>query len=216
MNFVVLSSSRGTTFQAVLDAMKDGSLTAQCLGLVTDRPDRGCVEKAKKADIPVKIVELKLGESREKYEKWLHEGIISLLPLAPNQASSSLTPAPTLIIALGWLHILSPWFIRQWKDRIINVHPALLPKYGGQGMYGDKVHEAVLKAEEKETGITIHFMDEGIDTGPIIVQKKCSVFKSDTIDKLKSRVQKLEREWIPKVLQMIERGGLNSQIYPSI
>jgi len=73
-------------------------------------------------------------------------------------------------------------------------------------MYGDRVHEAVLKAGEKETGITIHFMDEGIDTGPIIEQKKCSVFKSDTTDKIKSRVQKLEREWMPKVLQMMEEG----------
>lgn len=199
MHFIVLCSSRGTTFKAVLDALKDGSLTATCLGLVTDRPDRECIEKAKSADLPIKIVELKSNESQEEYDKRLHQAMTNLYP-------HSINPNQILIVALGWLHILSPWFIQKWPKRIINVHPALLPKYGGKGMYGDRVHEAVLKAGEKETGITIHFMDEGIDTGPIIEQKKCSVFKSDTTDKIKSRVQKLEREWMPKVLQMMEEG----------
>lgn len=197
MNFVVLCSSRGTTFQAVLDAIKNGSLTARCLGLVTDNPNRECIAKAKTADVPVKIVEAKPNESREKYDTRLHQAILELL-------SDSQSPTPTLIVALGWMHILSPWFIRKWPKRIINIHPALLPKYGGKGMYGDHVHEAVLKAKEKESGITIHFMDEGIDTGPIIVQKKCSVFSNDTTDKLKSIVQELEKEWMPKILQKIQ------------
>lgn len=204
MNFVVLCSSRGTTFQAVLDAIHNGSLTAKCLGLVTDNPDRGCIEKAKEAKIPVTIIELKSGESREEYDKRLHEAILKLL-----SPFESLALTQTLIIALGWMHILSPWFIRKWPKRIINIHPALLPKYGGKGMYGDHVHEAILKTKEKESGITIHFMDEGIDTGPIIVQKKCSVFSNDTTDKLKSRVQELEKEWMPKVLQMMQKKTMS-------
>lgn len=201
MNFVVLCSSRGTTFQSVLDAIKNGSLTARCLGLVTDHPDRECIAKAKTAGLPVKIVAPTSNESREKYDERLHQAIMDLI-------SKSLLLTPTLVVALGWMHIQSPWFIRKWPKRIINIHPALLPKYGGKGMYGDRVHKAVLKAGEKESGITIHFMDEGIDTGPIIVQKKCSVFKSDTVDKLKSRVQKLEWEWMPKVLQTLQEKGI--------
>lgn len=202
MDFVVLSSSRGTTFQAVIDRMKDGTLTAKCLGLISDRADRGCVEKAKAADVPVTIVEKKPDESREDFDKRLHVAIRALSP--------SPSPSPSLIIAaLGWMSILSPWFITQWKNKIINVHPALLPKFGGAGMYGDKVHQAVLDAGDEESGITIHLMDEGVDTGKILLQRKCPVLPGDTVESLKARVQALEKEWYPAVLQMIESGEMH-------
>ena len=196
MDFVVLSSSRGTTFQAVIDRMKDGSLTAQCLGLVTDRADRGCSEKARAAGIAVSVVEKREGESREAYDRRLDEAILG---------SSS---GPAVIAALGWMSILSPWFINKWSDRIINVHPALLPKYGGAGMYGDKVHQAVLASGDTESGITIHFMDEGVDTGKVLLLKKCPVLPGDTVESLKERVQGLEKEWYPKVLQMMQDGTM--------
>ncbi|NOS67811.1 MAG: phosphoribosylglycinamide formyltransferase, partial [Candidatus Peribacteraceae bacterium] len=194
---------RGTTFQAVIDRMKDGSLTAKCLGLVTDREDRGCTEKAKAAGLPVTIVEKKEGESREQFDRRLNEAIAQLTK------ESRITNHDFFIAALGWMSILCPWFINQWKNRIINVHPALLPKYGGAGMYGDKVHQAVLDSGDKESGITIHLMDEGVDTGKILLQKTCPVLPGDTVVSLKERVQGLEKEWYPKVLQMIERGELN-------
>lgn len=201
MEFIVLSSSRGTTFQAVIDRMKDGSLTANCLGLVTDRPDRGCLEKARAAGLPVVIVEHTAGESREEYDKRVHAAIQSLQP--------SNHPTTSVITALGWMSILSPWFINQWKNRIINVHPALLPKYGGVGMYGDRVHQAVLVSGDTESGITIHLMDEGVDTGKILLQKKCPVLTGDTVETLKQRVQGLEKEWYPKVLQLIQEGTMH-------
>ncbi len=97
-----------------------------------------------------------------------------------------------------WL--LSPWFVGQWHGRIINVHPSLLPKHPGR-----HPHEEVIAARETESGMTIHWVDEGIDTGPIIVQKKCSVFSCDTVETLKTRVQALEKEWYPKVLQMLAK-----------
>ena len=106
------------------------------------------------------------------------------------------------------MHILSSWFIEQWRNRILNVHPALLPKYGGEGMYGMKVHEAVLRSGDRESGMTIHVMDEGVDTGQIIVQKKCSVLPTDSSEKLKDKVQALEKVWYPKVLQMIEEAKI--------
>lgn len=224
MDFIVLSSSRGTTFQSVIDRMKDGSLAAKCLGLITDQPDRGCVEKATAAKIPVSVVEKREGDSRDDYDKRLHAVILNLtspfnhstiqpsIPLPQPETSfgpaqDRLHPKPVLA-ALGWMSILSPWFIRQWNNRIINVHPALLPKFGGAGMYGDKVHQAVLASGEQESGITIHLMDEGVDTGKILLQKTCPVLAGDTVDTLKERVQALEKEWYPEVLGMIERGGI--------
>ncbi len=191
MSFVVLSSSGGTTFQAVIDRIADGSLTAQCLGLVTDRKDRGCIEKARKAGLPVWVVERKKGETQEKYDRRLHSAIIRL-------SNNKL-----LIACIGWMWLLSPWFVRQWHHRILNVHPSLLPKHPGH-----HPHEEVLAANEQESGMTIHWVDEGVDTGPIIVQKSCSVFPEDTVEILKKRVQELEKEWYPQVLQLIEEGRI--------
>ncbi len=196
MNFVVLSSSGGTTFQAVMDRIADGTLTARCLGLVTDRADRGCMEKARKAALPVQVVQRNEGEKREEYDRRMHQGILSL------QTTNYKLQTP-LIACIGWMWLLSPWFVRTWRGRILNVHPALLPLHPGC-----HPHKEVLAAREKESGMTIHWVDEGVDTGPIIVQKKCSVFADDTVNSLKSRVQELEKEWYPKVLQMIEDGRL--------
>jgi phosphoribosylglycinamide formyltransferase-1 len=122
MQFIVLSSSRGTTFQAVIDRIADRTLTAKCLGLVSDREDRGCVAKAKAAGIPVKIVEKKAGESREEYDRRIDQAMRSL-------SHGKWKMENTIIAALGWMSLLSPWFVRTWRNRIINVHPSLLPKF---------------------------------------------------------------------------------------
>lgn len=205
MNFIVLSSSRGTTFQATIEAMQSGELTAKCLGLITDRPDRGCIEKAKVAGIPFFVVEKIANEDRESYDKRVHQMIQGIVQKSP--ITNPHSPIP-ILAAMGWMYIFTPWFIGQWKNRIINVHPALLPKHGGKGMYGHHVHDAVLSAHETESGVTIHLMDEGVDTGQILEQKKCSVLPSDTSASLQARVQELEKEWYPKVLQKIEEGEI--------
>ncbi|MFA7681826.1 MAG: phosphoribosylglycinamide formyltransferase [Candidatus Peribacteraceae bacterium] len=190
MNFVVLSSSRGTTFQAVLDRMADGSLTARCLGLIADREDRGCVERARNANIPVVIVERRKGMKREEYDFQLDQTIRAMGDVE-------------IIAALGWMFILTPWFVHQWSGRIVNVHPALLPKYpGAHGI------EEALKDGATESGMTIHIIDEGVDTGPILLQKTCPVHKDDDAESLKERIQALEKEWYPTVLQMLENGTL--------
>lgn len=194
MKFVALSSSRGSTFQAVLDAIKNHTLNAQCLGLITDKADAQCREKAQAAGLPAIILEKLPDESRETYDVRLSDAIRDL-------------GTPDVICALGWLRILSADFVKAW--RIINVHPSLLPKYGGKGMYGHNVHQAVLDAGEDETGITIHLMDAGVDTGKILLQKTCEVHPGDSVEDLCRRVQKLEREWYPKLLQMIEEGKVS-------
>ncbi len=189
MSFLSLSSSRGTVLEATLQAIQAGSLHNPCLGLITDRADRGCITVAKKFSLPVVIVERAKGEDRETYDKRLDAAI------------ESLTPDPTLrptIACMGWMYLFSPWFVGMRRGHILNVHPSLLPKYPGA-----HAHELVLAAGERESGMTIHFIDEGLDTGKIIVQKKCSVLPSDTVDTLQARVQKLECEWYPKVLEQL-------------
>ncbi len=201
MDFFVLSSSRGTTFQAVLDALKRGELSARCLGLLTDRADRECIAKAEAANVPVWIVEWSPKEKREIYDKRVQEALMDAL--------KGRDPRTVVLAALGWMHILGPAFIGAWRNRILNVHPALLPKYGGEGMYGMRVHQAVLDHAEKESGITIHLMDEGVDTGPILLQKTCPVETGDTPETLRDRVQALEREWYPKLLEMIHQKKID-------
>ena len=198
MKFVILSTSRGTTMQAVLDAVSDRSLTMQCLGLISDSEEHGCVEKARNEGIPVHIIAQEKDMEREMRDKALHEAITTL----------GGDPSDTVIAALGWMFIFSPWFIETWTNRIINVHPALLPKYGGKGMYGMKVHETVLASGDSETGMTIPIMDEGVDTGPILLQKKCTIVDSETPESLKAKVQGLEKQWYPELLQMIESGAV--------
>lgn len=198
MHFIALSSSRGTTFQAILDAIARGELRMTPLGLITDRTDRGCIEKAKAADLPVEIVERAKGENRGDYDKRIDAAARDLMGNIPAD--------DVVMAAVGWMFVFSPRFIGTWRNRIINVHPALLPKHGGGGMYGHHVHDAVLRSGEKESGVTIHLMDEGVDTGRILLQKTCPVLPGDTAATLQARVQELEKEWYPKVLEMIERG----------
>ncbi len=200
MHFVVLCSTRGTVFEATLERIADGSLTATCLGLITDRADHGCLEVAKKFNVPVEIIERKKGEDREQYDQQVHA---SILKLTEDKHEPRTTNHEPLIACMGWMYILSPWFIAQWRNKILNVHPALLPKHTGA-----HAHENVLKSGDRISGMTIHLIDEGVDTGPMLLQKECPVEAGDTVDTLKARVQMLEKEWFPKVLQSIERGEM--------
>ncbi len=197
MRFVVLSSSRGTTFQAVLDALKDGSLTAECIGLISDKEERGCTEKARSAGIPVEIVS-RDDQTREEIDQKIDTVIRSLAGLSHSDNGD------VYIACIGWMFVLTPGFVHTWHRRILNVHPALLPKYPGAYAIDD-----ALAAGDAETGMTIHWIDEGVDTGEIIVQKKCSIESSDTRDELKVKIQKLESAEYPKILQKIQEGSLS-------
>jgi len=104
------------------------------------------------------------------------------------------------------MRILSPEFVRQFPQKIINVHPALMPKFSGPGFFGANVHEEVLKAGEKESGCTIHFVDEGVDTGKIIVQEKVTIEPNETPESLKEKVQTLEKKLYPEVIRWLAEG----------
>lgn len=193
MTFVVFSSTKGTVLRATLEAIASGSLTMPCIGLITDQEDRGCVSVAREYGIPVQVVPRTKGEDREVYDRKLFAAYHVLLS---NTAEKS---GDCVIALMGWMYILSPWFVQKFPKNILNVHPSLLPLYPGA-----HAHDLVLAAGDTESGMTIHYVDEGLDSGQIIVQKKCSVFPGDTVDSLKARVQELEKEWFPKVLQKMQ------------
>lgn len=192
MKLILLSSSSGTTMQAVIDALNAGDLDMECLGLITDKEERGCVAKALDADIPVTVLS-RVGFEREEYDQLLHDTIEHM----------GGSPEDTIIAALGWMFILSPEFVQKWPRNIINVHPSLLPKHPGAHAIQD-----ALEAGDTESGMTIHFIDEGVDTGEIIEQKSCTIEPGETEESLKTKIQALEKEWYPKVLKRIEDGEI--------
>ncbi len=182
----VLSSTNGTNFQSLIDAQKAGSLkNIEISCLITNKANCGATKKAKAVGIPVYAVDAK-GKSREEFDTEVMD-ILNKYDI-------------NLIVLGGYMRIISTPMVHKYENRIINIHPSLLPKYGG-GMNLD-VHKAVIDGGEKETGMTIHLLDEEVDTGPIVLQKSCPVKAGDTPETLKNRVQTLEKEWYPKVVQI--------------
>lgn len=182
----VLASTRGTDLGAILTAIDRGEMPGIEITVVASNvADCGALEKARNAHIPAVFVDPK-GKKRAIYDKAL--------------AAVLDEHKVDLVVLIGYMRILSTWFVHHFPRRIINVHPALLPAFGGKGFFGANVHEAILKSGATETGCTIHYVDEGCDTGEIILQKKVTVLSTDTPDTLKEKVQALEKEWYPKVI----------------
>lgn len=188
-----LCSTRGTDLQAIIDEIKAGRLTAELACVVSDKKNCYAVERAHAQGFKTHFVDPR-ERSRMEFDR-------ELAQILKNERAD-------LIILAGFMRILSPYFIGEFKHRIINVHPSLIPKFSGKNFYGKNVHEAVLAAGEKETGMTIHFVEENVDAGPIILQKKCTVMPDDTPETLALRVQELEKEWYPKVIQMFVNGTI--------
>lgn len=176
IKLAVFGSTKGTDLQAVIDAIANGELNASIEVVISNKEDAYILERARNHNIPALHIPAVKGETREQYDQ-------RILHQLTNYHID-------LILLIGWMRILSPLFVRAYPRRIMNVHPSLLPKFAG-GMDLD-VHDAVLKAGEKETGCTVHWVDEGVDTGEIIIQKKCTVEPDDTPETLRARVQKLE------------------------
>lgn len=192
----VLASTRGTDLQAIFEAIQNNTLTGVKVAVVISNvPGCGALEKAKTARVPAVFINPK-GKNRETYD----------------QALAAVLDKYTvdLIVLIGYMRILSPWFVRHFPKRIINVHPALLPAFGGKGFFGANVHEAVLHSGATETGCTIHYVDEGCDTGEIILQKKITITPKDTPETLKEKVQALEKEWYPKVIASLAKKSAHT------
>ncbi|MCJ7801333.1 MAG: phosphoribosylglycinamide formyltransferase, partial [Candidatus Marinimicrobia bacterium] len=171
----VLGSTKGTDLQAIIDSINKKELNATIEVVISNSSNAYILERAANHNIPNYFI-LHLDKTREEFD-----AEISLI-LKKNKVD--------LVLLVGFMRILSSKFCREWKGRILNVHPSLLPKYAG-GIDAN-VHKEVIKNRDTETGCTIHFVTETIDGGPILIQKKCSVDKNDTSDSLKRKVQMLE------------------------
>ncbi|MBS3097087.1 phosphoribosylglycinamide formyltransferase [Candidatus Woesearchaeota archaeon] len=187
----ILASTKGTDMQAVIDVISSKKLNAVISVVVSNKKDAYALERAKNNNINAVFLEPK-GKDREQYDKEIAK------VLEQNNVD--------LILLIGYMRFLSPWFVNKYKNKIMNIHPSLLPKYAG-GMDRD-VHAEVLKNNEKVTGATLHFVDEGADTGPIILQKEVKIEKNETINSLKEKVQNAEQEIIVKAIDLCSRGKI--------
>lgn len=182
----VLVSGGGSNLQSIIDKSQSGELQCKVEVVIGDRECYG-VKRAKKAGIDGYILDRKVlkKELCRAIDKIVTEKSIDLIVLA------------------GFLSIIDEEFVNKWKGKIINIHPSLLPKFGGPGMYGVKVHEAVLNAGEKESGCTVHYVDTGVDSGEIIAQKKVAVLEGDTPEVLQKRVLVEEHKLLPESIAKI-------------
>jgi len=183
IHLAILGSTNGTDLIAIHNAIKSGKLSAQIDIIISNKKNSGILQKAKEWNL--NHIYIKQIKNRKEYD----EKILKKLKKYNID----------LILLIGWMRILSPVLIKAYKNKTLNVHPSLLPKFAG-GMNND-VHAKILKAGETETGCTIHLVDEGIDTGKIILQKKTKVEPQDTVETLKEKVQKLEGEAFIEVIK---------------
>jgi len=199
VNIMVLVSGGGTNLQALLDAEKKGAFGKIAL-VVSDRPEAYALKRADIAGVPTITAEPDTALPPNKRRQELSNRILQLAEMHHID----------LIVLAGFLSILAGDIIQLYAGRMINLHPALLPKFGGKGMYGDKVHRAVLDSGETESGCTVHLVDAGTDTGPILLQRKVPVLPNDTPDSLAERIHKEEHIAIVEaVVMMVKRLGEN-------
>ena len=179
IKIMVLVSGGGTNLQALLKAEQNGELLPGRLAVVvSDRPETKATEDVKLWDIPVYVEEPNSSLKKNEKRRELSDRIYRI----------AIKHNVRLIVLAGFLSILSGKILKSYAGRIINLHPSLLPKYGGEGMYGERVHKAVLDAGDKFTGCTVHIVDEGVDTGPIVLLRRIPVNKGDTPYSLANRV----------------------------
>ncbi len=186
INLGVLGSTNGTDLQAILDSIKNKTINASINIVISNQERAFILERAKTHEVKSCFVSHK-NKTREEFDR----EVTSLLEEHNVE----------LILLIGFMRILSQEFCHRWQDKILNVHPSLLPKYAGG--IDTNVHEEVLSNGDIETGCTIHFVTEDVDRGPILIQKSCAVEKSDTIETLKKKVQVLEGQAFVEAINLI-------------
>jgi phosphoribosylglycinamide formyltransferase-1 len=203
LKILVLVSGSGTNLQALINAEKTGALGGGTIAaVVSDRPGVYALERAGAAGIKTFVERPGAALPREQRRRDLSDRIRRIAE----------TEGAALIVLAGFLSILEGDLIRAYAGRIINLHPSLLPKYGGPGMYGGRVHRAVLEAGETESGCTVHLVDAGTDTGPILLQRKVPVLAGDTPEALAERIHAEEHAAIVEAAALMVkrlRGGGN-------
>lgn len=191
LKVAVLVSGGGTNLQAILDAVDAGRIrNAEVVSVISNNPKAYALERAKKHGVPAVCITRKECGSKEAFDR-------ALLQALKDSGAD-------LVVLAGCLVVIPEKIIQEYRGRIINIHPSLIPSFCGTGYYGLKVHEAALERGVKVTGATVHFVDEGTDTGPILLQKAVEVKEGDTPEILQRRVME-EAEWVllPKAIDML-------------
>ena len=189
LNIAVLISGGGTNLQALIDNTKNGYINGEIKIVISNRKDAYGLMRAEKAGIEALYINPLEFTTQEEYNSKILE------ELEKRNVK--------LVVLAGYLKILSKEFIEKYRDRIINIHPSLLPDFGGKGYYGEKVHKAVLESGIKTTGATVHFVDEGTDTGEIILQETVEIREDDTVESLKARVLEVEHRLLVEAVRML-------------
>lgn len=194
MKVVVLVSGGGTNLQAILDKIAAGVVTnTEVVAVISNKANAYALERARLAGIAAECISPKSYANREEFNRALLAGVSKY--------------EPDLIVLAGYLVILPQCLIQAYPHKILNIHPSLIPSFCGDGFYGLHVHEAVLARGNKVTGATVHFVDEGTDTGPILLQKAVAVQKGDTPEVLQRRVmEQAEWEILPAAISAIANG----------
>ncbi|MDO4312177.1 MAG: phosphoribosylglycinamide formyltransferase [Eubacteriales bacterium] len=194
LKILVLVSGGGTNLQAILDSVREGEITdTQIVGVISNNPNAYALERAKTAGVAAQCISPKSFGTRAEFNEKFLEAVDSY--------------QPDLIVLAGFLVVIPPAMIAKYRNQIINIHPSLIPSFCGTGFYGLKVHEAALARGVKVVGATVHFVDEGTDTGPIILQKAVEVQYGDTPEVLQRRVME-QAEWkiLPRAIELIAHG----------
>ena len=191
IKLAVLGSTNGTDLRAIMAAISKGELDAEVSVVISNRKSAYILERARNYDVPAIFISHK-EKAREEFD--------AEMTTVLNRHGVD------LVLLIGFMRILSSEFCRVWQNKLLNVHPSLLPKYAG-GMDTD-IHEEVLKNGDTETGCTIHFVTEEVDGGPILIQKKCPIFRNDNVDTLKVKVQALEGLAFVEAINIVKGRGV--------
>jgi phosphoribosylglycinamide formyltransferase-1 len=193
LKIAVFASGRGSNFRAVLDAIEGGKIqNAGIVLVISNNQDAGALAIAREHGIPA----VHISQKQFREEKAYHNAIVQLLH----------EHGVNFIMLAGYMKMLDPSIIQQYKNRIVNIHPALLPAFGGKGMYGHHVHEAVIASGVKTSGATVHIVDEEYDNGPIVLQKSVDVSGDDTAETLATKVLHIEHEIYPEAIRLFAEG----------
>lgn len=182
--FAVLASGSGTNFQVLIDSVESGYIPAKLELLISDNPSAYALKRAKKADIDTRLIYPQRYSTRKEME----QGMVQELK----------DRGVEYIVLAGYMRLLTPYFIGEFRNRVLNVHPSLLPAFPGTSAI-----EEALEYGVKISGVTVHFVDEGLDTGPILMQRPVRVFENDTLDSLRGRIQKREWQILPRVTRAL-------------
>ncbi len=197
LNIAVLVSGGGTNLQAIIDAIDNGTITNTRISMVySNNSNAFALERAKKHGIRTEVLVPKEFENRDAFNEAFYELLIK--------------ENPDLIVLAGCLVVIPEKIVKAFQGRIINIHPSLIPSFCGTGFYGLKVHEEALKRGVRVSGATVHFVDEGTDTGPIILQRAVYIRQDDTAKTLQQRImEQAEWEILPKAIDLIANGKIS-------